>query len=336
MRLSIALILPTNQADYLGNTILDGLLQLVQIDPEVDFKVTASYPSPFDLMTRTLSESAFVQYAQDADLIFLVWGKHATNYALAEKLNQWQKTIFIDGSEFGKDTRYKVGILEAVASGQYRGSGSIDSIGERCRLYFRRERPYPTGIIPLPFGIESRYVAYTKDTIKDIDFVCIFGQDEYPIMRRYAREILEDFCKREGFTCETRKTSGFNFTDTTKRAGRDAFSKILARAKVGISIGGGGFDTARFWEILGNNCLLLTEQIAIYEEGSDKLAYDRIYQFENLNAFKVQLEKIGMFLKNQYTQTALDSEYQTILEEHAGVARVRIIIDHARRVGMLT
>jgi hypothetical protein len=278
-----------------------------------------------------------MSYAQQADLILLVWGKRATNYVLAEKLNQWQKTIFIDGSELGKDTRYKMGILDRVASGDYRGGGAIDPIGERCRLYFRRERPYSTGLIPLPFGIESRYITYQLGVtpVKDIDFVCIFGQDEYPIMRRHATKMLEDFCRREGFTCRTKRTDGFNFTDATKRAGRDEFSKLLARAKVGISIGGGGFDTARFWEILGNNCLLLTEKIAIYESGSDALEYQRIFQFENLIKFQEQLKKLGVFLRTGYNESDLLPEYQTILKNHGTVARVEKIIDHARKVGII-
>ncbi|MEK9131686.1 MAG: hypothetical protein AAB447_02125 [Patescibacteria group bacterium] len=337
MSFSIAIILPVRQADYLVNTVLDGFLCLEKIQKELEIKVTDQYPSPFDLSTHILSEDDFVAYAKEADLILLVWGKHATNYALAERINKWDKTIFIDGSECGKDHRYNPTLLKRLATDGYQGAGGIDLVGKRCALYFKRERPYTPGIIPLPFGIESRYVAYTLDAplVKDIDFVCIFGQDQYPIMRRYATEMLKDFCRRGGFTCETKQTDGFTFDDATKQAGRNEFSKLLARAKVGISIGGGGFDTARFWEILGNNCLLLTEKIALYEPGSKALDYQRIFQFENLVEFKEQLTIIGRLLKTNYNESNLALEYQRVLHDHTSVARVWTIIDHARTAGIL-
>lgn len=337
MRLSIAVILPINQADYLGNTILDGLLELSRAGTKVDFKVTGGYPSPFDLSSYVLSEDDFIVYAGKADLVFLVWGKRATNYALAEKINKWDKTVFVDGSELGRDIRYNPAQEKKILIPGYIGKGMIDAIGKKCKLYFKRERPYPAGVIPLPFGIESRYISYHPGVSpkKDIDFVCIFGQDEYPIMRRYATKMVTDFCKQEGFVCKTTCTEGFNFADATKRAGRDAFSKLLARAKVGVSIGGGGFDTARFWEILGNNCLLLTEKIAIFEEGSRELEYDRIYQFENLIEFQTQLKTLGTLLRANYAEESLLAEYQTILRDHGAVARVEKIIDHARRAGII-
>jgi hypothetical protein len=265
--------LPEAQSDYLANTVLDGLIALSPVMLGLDFKVTREYPSPFDLSLHTLSENEFVEYARKADIVLLVWGKKATRFKLAEEIGMWNKTIFIDGSEFGKDNRYNFDIQKKILLGTYDGGGAINQeILEKCVLYLRREKPYVTGIIPFPFGIESRYISKLLGTVeKDIDFVCIFGQDEYPVMRRYAREMLENFCKENNFTCATNRTYGFNFDDKTKQAGRDEFFNLLARAKVGVSIGGGGFDTARFWEILGNNCMLLTEKIEIYEPYSTQI-----------------------------------------------------------------
>jgi hypothetical protein len=127
----------------------------------------------------------------------------------------------------------------------------------------------------------------------------------------------------------TETTAGFSF-DPSKRSGRDKFYQLLARSKVGISVGGGGFDTARFWEILANNCLLLTETIAIYEPDSPDLAYERIWQFKDLTDFEQQLEKMAKFLQTDYPPAKLESEYQAILAKHSTAARVQSILDACR------
>ncbi len=323
------------QSDYLGNTILDGLFSLAS-EGLVEVRMTGNYPTPFPAEEAILKDEAFITYAKTADVIILIWGKRSTNFALAEKINAWKKTVFIDGSEFGKNNRYDFDVQRKVLEGTYKEIGAIDQeMLKKCALYFRREKPYPKGVIPLPFGIERRYVAnYSSVVSKDIDFVCIFGQDEYPIMRRYAKEMLADFCAKNGFRFVTDRTKGFNFDDKTKIAGRQEFYELLNRAKVGISIGGGGFDTARFWEILGNNCLLLTEKIDIYELASEALNYSRIWQFNNLFDFESQLNRLAAFLRTTYQQASLTDEYERILREHSSKSRVLSLLAHAKEAGI--
>jgi len=330
-----ALILPIAQADYLGNTIIDGLLQFY---PETEFKIPEyEYPSPFDLSTHNLAENDFVNYAKEADLIFLIWGKNSTNFKLAEKIGQWNKTIFIDGSELGKNNRFDSVIKNKVLDGTYDGIGKIDTeMLKKCKLYFRREKPYISGIVPLPFGIESRYFSsYKKEIKKDIDFFCIFGQDEYPQMRRHVRKVLIDFCKKNNFSCTKDRTDGFNFDDKRKLAGRDEYFSLLARCKVGISVGGGGFDTARFWEILGNNCILLTERIDIFLPKSSVLDYKRIFQFDSQDDFANLLPKVGMMIRGNYSDEAFNLEYRDILQKHSSKARVLAVFNEAKKAGIL-
>jgi len=333
---TIAVITPIKQSDYLANTVLDGLLVL-QKKGTVDFRMTVDYPSPFLLTDKILSDEEFIHYARTADLIIVIWGKKSTNYKMAEKIGMWQKTVFVDGSELGKNNRYDFTIQQKVLNGTYKEHGVIDrEMLKKCRLYFRREKPYVDGIVPMPFGIEQRYLSsYRPDIKKDIDFVCIFGQNEYPIMRKYAQEMLQEFCVKNNFSCVTKKTTGFDFDDKTKIAGRNEFYDILARAKVGISIGGGGFDTARFWEILANNCMLLTEKIDIFRSGSDELAYKRISEFSNLYDFQHELSHLGNYLRNEYRQENMVEEYDAIITKHATVSRVSGILAKAKEIGIL-
>jgi len=333
MNYKIAIISPTEASDVLADTIFDGLLRLKKKFPELSFCLPRehSYTTPLQLSQYEVSTEDFVRYAQNADLIFLIYGKRFTNFPLAEKISRWDKTIYIDGAELGKNRRYDSVVQKSVLDGIFEGNGKINSqMIDMCALYFRREKPYIHKIIPLPFGIESRYTNEYSDLVsKDIDFFCVFGQDEYPPLRKYARELVKDFCSKNGFTCHTEVTTGFSF-DAGKKNGRNEFYQLLARSKVGISIGGGGYDTARFWEILGNNCILITETIDIYQPDSNRLKYDRIHQFVNLYDLEYQLNKIGRFLKGGYDEKKMIPEYQQILEDHSSVARVMEILGKAR------
>ncbi len=307
MPLNIAVITPEYKNDYLTDTILDGLLSLTSEGGGINFKLTAGYITDLNVAKYILNNDQFEAYAATADLIFFCWGKNNTNKKLAEKINRWEKTIFIDGSELGGNRRYAE-VAEPDA----------DYLN-KVLLYVRREKPYIKNIKPLPFGIESQYIKYQPGQIKDLDFVCVFGQKDFPPLRREVEQVLINFCRSQNFTCWTQKTS----TPTE-------FHLLLARARVGVSIGGGGFDTARFWEILGNNCLLMTETIDIYEPDSKRLAYKRIWQFKDLTEFKVKLEQMGQYLSSDYDTADLVPEYNQIIKDHSAKARVLEILTLAR------
>ncbi|MEI6296930.1 MAG: hypothetical protein WCO84_04780 [bacterium] len=324
--LKIAVINPPN-GDGLARTVFDGLIQLKKKGIVNSFKYPNKFSYPIEGLAENYTEnvSEFINFANESDFIFLIWGKGCTDFSLANKINLWGKTIFLDGSEIGKNGRYDFEIQKKIVKGEYTGNGKIDiDMLKKCPLYLKREKPYKDGVLPLPFGIEDAYVKnFSREIKKDIDFFCVFGQDEYPLMRRYSKEILIEFCAKNNFSCFTEKVE------------RDEFYKKLARSKVGISVGGGGYDTLRFWEILGNNCLLLTEKIDIYEPDLNRLKYERIWQFNDLFDFEHQLNKIGKYLRGGYSQASLELEYEKIISEHSSESRVLEIINKAKGVGLV-
>jgi hypothetical protein len=178
MSYSIAVITP-GRSDHLTRTVIDGLMQLEHAG-KVSFKLSRHHPPLAQADTsHVLEGKSFIEYAKSADLIFLCWGKDTTFSDIAEAINCWHNTVFLDGSEPGKNRRYDPELQFKIIQGMYDGQGMIDQkIKARCALYFRREKPYLDSIIPLPFGIESGYVQYTPGQKKDIDIFCVFGQDE--------------------------------------------------------------------------------------------------------------------------------------------------------------
>ncbi len=320
----IAVINP-ELADGLARTVIDGLFQMSK-DGSADFRLSSRFKYSLSVDDKVMPQKEFMEYAKDADCIFLIYCQYGFGQALAEKIGLWEKTVFIDGSELGKNNRLDFSIQnKVIENGGYLNDPVDRKMLAKCAAHFKREKPYFAGAIPLPFGIESKYIKYQEGkTVKDIDFFCVFGQDEYPLLRRFAREQLEKFCKREGFTFHTEKTSS-----------NEEFYLLLARSKVGISVGGGGYDSMRFWEILANDCLLLTERIDIYEPGSKRLDYERIWQFNNLFDLTDLLMKMGNILKSSYKIDDLQGEYVKILKDHSSEARVKEILDVCNKKGII-
>jgi REP element-mobilizing transposase RayT len=313
MKYKIAVIPPKNRLDYLTSTVIDGLNELRKQD-KVDF-----------LIADSKNRNEFISYAKQADIITFSWGKGDTDYELAQNIDCFNKTIFIDGSELGRNRRLDNKIVKELNENTWEGQGKIEKdLLKKCAGYFRREKPYIDGIIPFPFGIEKKYINWNKDIVKDIDFVCIFGQEQYPPLRKKIKQVLIDFCKKNELSCITERTKD-----------KQEFYNILARAKVGISVSGGGYDTARFWEILGNNCILLTEKIDIYRPEDKKLEYNNIFEFIDEKDFEDLLNRITLYLRSDYNTQGMVQEYNEILKNHSTVARVNEIIDYCKYRGII-
>ncbi|MEK7179276.1 MAG: hypothetical protein AAB727_03425 [Patescibacteria group bacterium] len=343
----IGVITPTERDDFYCDTVLDGLSELKKEHPGLEFRYPEYYPHPFggDFKARYgLAKDTFVEFARQADVLILSYGKYGTDFEFVENLNAWDKTVYVDGSEIGKDKWRDPTLQYQIISGEYKGRGAPNKeMQKKCPLYFRREKPYANGIygersrtmIPFPLGIESRFMRYYEPgKKKDIDFSAMFGQELYPLTRRYTRELTEAFCKKNGFVCHTEKTYRLPLIKRGPYSPEKSY-EIWARTKVGICTGAAGYDSRRFWEILGNNCLIIAERIDLYEPDSDALNFKRIFQYNNLYDFEYQLEKVGEFLRSGYNQEDLEAEYQEILKRHSTKARVMTIINEAQKIGLL-
>ncbi|MBI2108846.1 MAG: hypothetical protein HYT93_01510 [Parcubacteria group bacterium] len=340
MRYKIAVVTPTERDDFYCDTVLDGLFLLKKENPELEFFYPDYYPHPFgEAFTKQfgVSKKQLAEFAKGADLIIFSYGKYGTDTAFIDELNGWGKTVYVDGSEIGKDRWRDLKIQYEIIKGAYEGLGAPNKdMQKKCRLYFRREKPYTNGMIPFPLGIESRFMKYyDSNKEKDIDFSCFFGQELYPLTRRYAPELTQKFCTENGFTCHTKKTYKLPLIHKGPYS-PDKSYEIWARTKVGVSTGAAGYDSRRFWEILGNNCLIIAERFDLFELDSDAMNYKRIFQYNNLYDFEYQLKKAGEFLRNGYNQKDLEEEYQEILKRHSTKARVLTIINEAQKIGLLS
>jgi hypothetical protein len=154
-QITIAVITPGRKEDYLVRTVVDGLEQL-RIDGIVqDVKYTSGNPRHFGISRHELNDDNFIKFARSADVILYCWGKVHDHKELVDIIGRYNVTAYIDGSELGHNKRLEPQIIQKIEQGSYQERGAINAdMLKRCAAYFRREKPYINGILPLPYGIE--------------------------------------------------------------------------------------------------------------------------------------------------------------------------------------
>ena len=104
MKYKIAIVNPTRR-DGLFSTVLDGLQELKK-SHDIDIRLSQEFLYFPELSKYILSREHFIDYAKEADLIFVGWGQEGINYKLLKTINRWDRSIFFDGSEVGKNRRF--------------------------------------------------------------------------------------------------------------------------------------------------------------------------------------------------------------------------------------
>src|SRR3989338_6013175 len=140
MNYKIAVLTPTERDDFYCDTVLDGLALLKKENSELQFFYPEYYPHPFgNAFTKQfgLSKEKLADFAKKADIIILFHGKYGTDTALIDELYGWDKTVYVDGSEIGKNKWRDPEIQYQIITGTYGGQGAPNKeMQKKCRLYF--------------------------------------------------------------------------------------------------------------------------------------------------------------------------------------------------------
>ncbi len=208
---------------------------------------------------------------------------------------------------------------------KYTGQGAINAeMLKKCKLYFRREKPYIQGILPLPYGIERTYIPKNMIPLRDrkYDIFCVFGQRMYPPLR----EEIYNFLKRTyASNLLWNKSTALPFFGGHNIFSRYRFYKKMSESKLGISVSGGGYDTARFWEILGSGALLVTQKIDIDFPQGISLPHKHVFQFTSMDDFTGALDTA---LHTAYSLSCdeYQKNYEEICRNHSSEARIRYVL----------
>jgi SAM-dependent methyltransferase len=144
--------------------------------------------------------------------------------------------------------------------------------GKEIAGYFKREmlmcHEYPAGTWPLSFAYPDGRIPSlgTEERGEDVFWA---GQRTQGLRRLYLEHIERRF--------------GMSFDKTYKQ---EEYAKALLHARIGIDIFGGGFDTARYWELAAHGCLLLAERKPIriphdFVDGETAVLFDDLPQLED-------------------------------------------------------
>ena len=217
---------PFKKSDYLAETIIEGLYQN-------GIELKCSCPGNGVSENDILSSDELIEYAKTADYVFAIWGKKkgiypGVDYNLVKKINQPQKTVYIDGSEWNCHAQtYPNQVAMAKQNPQLRkGTPWInEDMYSYCNYYFKREC-YPEdkkqGIIPLLFGaVDKNFSEYELLEDKTIDIFCSFGQVNDGL-RLEATQI-----------CQKLKNEGYNVV-TESNLDYETFKKYILSSYISI------------------------------------------------------------------------------------------------------
>ncbi len=263
---------------------------------------------------------AFRASPRQADLIIEFSGKRA-NHVCARKIDRFEKTVFIDGRD--------------AAEMQYDPAG--------YPLAFKRElfQPLP-GVLPCPFAIERRWMQPLAEN-PPLFLSALFDLDR-PNRKRYL-EITNGLKAQLG---EDRIFVGLTLPTqadidhavrlhlgpkprpgrTLRMAHNARYYELLHQSAISLSLAGAGFDTARFWEILGAGALLLSPKVPI-------LMPDPLQPDEHYVAFESEDELVErlMFLKDhpEEIRRIRQAARAHVLQHHTTRARALYILENACR-----
>lgn len=220
--------------DYLTATVIEGL-------QELGHTIVASESSNG---ARKSSNYTVKAAAERADLI-IVFSNVNVRHSLVKHTNN-PNIIFVDGSDqqcfsVPSDMRFKAIFKREL---------------NRCWSNKANEP-----IFPLPFAAENRYFS-NQSNLRDIDLSFVAGLASnavrYSVFYRLSR-----LNKSKFYIGQTDESAYRHLRIKGGPTPTPMFRSILSRSKVSVNVIGGGYDCARYWEILASGAMLLTQELEI-------------------------------------------------------------------------
>lgn len=293
--MKILVINPNRKEDYLATTIIDGL-------KKNNFEVY--YTGEGNGANNIINDKQFIEHYKDCDYIFAIWGKSIYNgvpepkFYLIDQVNGWNKTIYIDGSEYN-----------------YTGFPNKTSdllhpiFKSKSKCYFKREclpKHLSEGIIPLPFAALDSY--FIKEEIeKKIDVFCSYGQTDTGLRKTSVE------------ACNELKSLGINIkTDYSNN-----YLHTVKQSLITIDAFGGGECNARMWQVMANkSCLFAQKYNIVFPNLIEGKHYVSWTSKEDLK------EKINYYLNNkEKLYSMIYNSYDNLVKFHKTESRIKYILE---------
>lgn len=263
------LFIASRKFDYAQDLAYSGLVQVLGPESVHDLPMNFNYHFNHKEYPKNLgvtSKNGLVSLikhpikqqiinAKTADVVIVGSAKPDAFQAylkIAKEIPNTTPVVLIDGG----DREELGGDLFRLEAGEY--------WDQACRirpfdLIFKREylkgQTYPNNVHPLPFAMNTLALGVGPNAVKDKD-VIFWAMNSHPI-REKAFQILKG-----KFDCDANGTGPSKSMKAYKFKGR-RYHEEMAKAKIVISLRGGGWDTLRYWEAPALGTLLISTKLGI-------------------------------------------------------------------------
>ena len=329
--MKIVAIIP-NREEFLACEVLKGLhrrgVELIPSSPLSNIRNAYARCSPISIGaedipdTKDYTDDEIIEHAKSADYIFVFWGKFASPYDatpggkmyLLDKINEPDKTVFIDGSEWSYTGHMVSGQVRKDKLDCSKGMPWIwQEMRDRVKWYFKRET-FPEDVVehgiipcPYPFRIEDKQ----QLKVRDISLLCAFGQTSTGL-----RAEVEEACHTISHSLPVIVGS--------QPGGRVNYLDLISRSHMIVDAWGGGDCNVRRSEIHMNSVASIMQEWNILEpypfiDGENVIFYNTVEEFK---------EKADFYLKNLDKLIEIgENGYKHGMEYHITEKRVQYIFD---------
>jgi len=316
------LFVGTKKCDYLQDLTYSGLVKVLGNNSVVELNSVMSYHLPVKKYPKNLGYVAFnplamrCRYWKDVDVVIVGAAKPScfTDYeAILPYLSATTKTVFIDGGDWGSiggDFK-RLNCEDLYENVVFKRP--FDVVFKREYL---KEMDYPSTVFPLPFSInEQRYKG-----IQQLPFlydVAFWAVESHPI-----RKQVFDYVKPL-YDCAFNGTVPNQVAKQYKRKGRFYFEEVK-RTRISLNFRGTGWDTLRFWEIMGLGSFMISQHPGIVIPNDFTDGKEIIYCKEDLSDLQPLCD---YYLKHENARRAIAVKAALKAAEfHTDVARAHYLL----------
>lgn len=170
---------------------------------------------------------------------------------LLDALNQWEKCVYIDGTEYSWDSKTRY--FQPWSWPRFEPF-NWNYMKQHCAFYFKREcyrEDYLAGYLPYPFAFSpARKTVELPDVPKQTEIFCSFPQD----WTGYRQACIQ--------LCRYLQITGLKVNLDTNLSFPD-FCKQIAGSYISLDACGGGQVNARFWELAAYGTVPFRQQYGV-------------------------------------------------------------------------
>jgi hypothetical protein len=307
--------------DFLTATVIEGLNALANERP---IELITTQKSNYARTDQVWSRRRILREGGSRFDVVILGTNEGVDRRLFEAVAKPNRSVCIDGSD----------------------TAVFEHAPTKFALYFKRELPVgaidvPPNVLPCPFGIEQRFW-HEADGPRPIFFSACFaprGGERAETLAFVTRLGMTDAQLGEIKAPPFRRIDGIRrgqcrFWVSLRRSfavgHNERYAMKLRSSVLSLSIPGAGWDTGRFWEILGSGAILVSRQPAI-QMPAPLVPHEHFLPYADL-------EDLARVISNARARPAQLDEIRRSARSHAAAhhttrARARYIVDEiAKRI----